>query len=164
MKLEKDAVTIGGFIIIFLLILLIIMPPVLRLMFGRDDVSNSNNMLSTTITRLECVKKEDNINYSLDRKITTIYKGNDIEKITFNYNVTFKNSGISMSDIYIYEYEMLKTTTNASVSSSTNSYMVELDYSKNSYSYDEFISKYSKDITNQKNYYINNGYTCNVVR
>lgn len=164
MKLEKDAVTIGGFIIIFLLILLIIMPPVLRLMFGKDDNNNSKNMESTTISKLECHKKEENNNYSISKKINTIYNGNAINKITFNYEVTFKNEGITLADVYIYEYEMLKTTPNANVSSSVNSHVVELDFTNNNYGYDEFLNKYSRDISSEKSYYESNDYICSVVR
>ena len=164
MKLEKDAVTIVGFSIIFILILLIITPPVLRLMFGKDEVNNSNNMLIKTVERLECGKKEENEKYNLITNINTIYEGNSINKITFTYNVELKQTGLSTTDIYISEFERLRQTFNALVTTNINSFSVQLDYSKNNYKYDEFLSKYSKDLSNQKLYYTSNGYICNVVR
>lgn len=165
MKLEKDAVTIVGFSIIVILILLIVTPPILRLMFGKDDTSNnSNKMLSTTIERLECEKKEETDEYSLITNINTIYEGSSINKITFTYNVELKKVGLSSSDIYISEFERLKQTSNAKVTTNVNSFIIELDYSKNNYIYDEFLNKYSRDISTQRSFYANSGYTCNVVR
>ena len=164
MKLEKDAVTIVGFSTIFILILLIITPPTLRLMFGKDEVNNSDKVMVNLIQRLECNKKEDYDGYSLIKKVNTVYNGNSIDKITFNYNIEFSKAGLSVSDVYIYEYEMLKQIPGAIINSSQNSFIIEFDYDKADYEYNEFLNKYSKDISSQKSYYEGIGYTCSVVK
>lgn len=165
MKLEKDAVTICGFVAIFMLILLIIAPPVLRGLFGTDEMNNSNAMLSNVYQKMECVKTENYTVYNLKRSITTLYKNNEVNKITFLYDVTFLTSDFNnLGSVYIDEYSILKQVTNARVVERSNGFTVELDYEKYDYKYDQFLSKYSNNITSQKQYYSNKGYTCSIVK
>lgn len=167
MKLEKDAVTICGFVAIFMLLMLIIAPPVLRGLFGSDSIDNANSLLSDVYERMECEKVENYTSYSLNRTITTIYKNNEVSKLSFLYEVSFldKNSNYNnLANVYIDEYSILKQVSNASVMEDSDSFTVELDYDKNDYKYDQFLSKYSASINEQKQYYVNNGYVCNVIK
>lgn len=165
MKLEKDAVTICGFVVIFILLILIIAPPVLRLLFGSEKVNNSNSLLSDVYERLECSKKESYGSYNLNRQVNTVYKNNDVSKITFLYNVDFINNvNGNLSGVYIDEYAILKQVSNAVVIESEKGFSVELDYEKYNYKYDQFLSKYNNDISSQKDYYVSNGYICNIVK
>lgn len=167
MKLEKDAVTVCGFVAIFMLLILIIAPPLLRVLFGSENMNNSNSLLSDVYERLECVKKENYTSYNLNRTITTVYKNNEVSKLTFLYEVLFLNNNSNynnLANIYIDEYSILKQVSNASVIEGNNSFTVELDYVKNAYKYDQFLSKYSASINEQREYYVNNGYICNVIK
>lgn len=166
MKLEKDGVTICGFVAIFILIVLIIAPPVLRGFFGSDEVNNSNTLLADVYEKMECKKLENYTTYNLDRVITTLYKNNEVNKITFSYNVSFLTNAATnnLTSIYIDEYSMLSQVTNASVIEKNDGFMVELDYEKYDYKYDQFLNKYSNNITSQKQYYTNIGYTCNIIK
>lgn len=167
MKLEKDAVTICGFVAIFMLLILIIAPPVLRVLFGSENMNGSDTLMVDVYEKMVCSKIENHTTYNLNRTITTIYKNNEVSKLTFLYEVAFVNQNSNynnLSNVYIDEYSILKQVSNASVIEGTNSFTVELDYEKNDYNYDQFLSKYSNNINSQKQYYTNNGYTCSVVK
>lgn len=166
MKLEKDTVTICGFVAIFVLVLLIVAPPVLRGFLGTEDSGNSNALLSSVYERLECEKLENYTVYNLNRKITTIYKNNEVNNILFLYDVAFltNDSDISLSDVYIDEYSILKQVTNALVVEEDNQFKIELNYEKYNYRYDQFLNKYSNSVARQKQYYTNNGYECKIIK
>lgn len=161
MKLEKDAVTICGFIGIFILLLLIIAPPVLRVLFNNETVDNSNKVLADVYEKLVCNRQDNFSNYNLNRTVTTIYKNNKITKINFVYIVNNKSN---ISNVYIDEYSILKQVYNAEVKEANNHYEVTLDYENNSYYDDEFLKKYSNGLSLQKEYYISNNYLCNMVK
>ena len=161
MKLEKDAVTIMGFAGIFILLILIFVPPLMRFLFN-DDVSNLDSQ--AVAERLSCEKIEKLDTYDITTTIDTVYKDKEINKITFNYNVVFTKAGVSDSEVYIENFEMLKQITNAEVNKDINNYTVVFDYTKYKFSNNSFLSKYSSSMSEQKIFYSNNGYKCNVLK
>lgn len=160
MKLEKDAVTVLGFIGIFLLLVLIFVPPLFRFLFN-DDVTGANTIV---VERLSCEKTEKFDNYDMTTVIDTVYTNKKVSKITFNYNVVFTKSGVSGSDVYIENYEMLKQITNAEVKDEFNNYKVIFDFTKHNFSNNSFLSKYNSSMSEQKIFYSNNGFKCNVLK
>ena len=164
MNLEKDGVTITGFVIIFILILLIILPPVLRLMFGTKDQNNSKSMMADVYENLSCEKKENTTSYLLTTNISTLYKNNEATKLTFKYKIIPSTTNAITTGINIPEYEILKQIPKAKVVEGNNEYSVIIEYDKSNKTMGELLSKYVKSSNEQKTYYTKEGYICNIIK
>ena len=102
MKLEKDAVTICGFVAIFMLLILIIAPPVLRVLFGSENMNGSDTLMVDVYEKMVCSKIENHTTYNLNRTITTIYKNNEVSKLTSLYEVAFVNQNSNYNNLSDY--------------------------------------------------------------
>lgn len=168
MKLERDGVTICGFVIIFILILLILLPPFLRLMFGNEKLGDDTTKVKVEdkYENLSCNKEEQTTSYTLTKTISTVYKNNEINKLTFKYIVTPIKTTTSQTNlnITIPEYEILKQVPKARAIHNNNEYSVVIEYDKTDQITSEILSKYIKSSNEQKAYYTNEGYVCNIIK
>ncbi len=91
---EKKDSNLLVILVMLILILLIALPPTFRMLFPKEEESESNSETDTTkktssVTSLSC-RKTSTDGYSIT--VNTIYQNNDVSKITLSYIVSQNNN------------------------------------------------------------------------
>lgn len=145
------------YLVLIFLVLLIATPPLLR-MFYKDEVPKT---LPDKFQLLICVKDTYNI--------STSYKNNEAMNIKFTHlqndpNLEEYTDQMSLEytlDAILKEHRLVSTNTSSSDDKEMISYLLTYD-NMNTSELGEF-SNYRLSLNEQKQSYINEGYSCNVV-
>lgn len=148
---------------IFVLLIFIVLPPLFWNLFPEEE-NKTIDEPKKSIMNLNCVKKEDFVDYKIKTTIDTNYVEEKISNSTFTYEIEYTNELFNSEDIIIEEYETLKRLNNVDFKEEGNKRIVSIDYNNFDYSKEETLLPHQKLIVEQFTYYASEHFECKTTK